>query len=176
MSAINRATNYAHENGTLVVVSAGNAAADLDHDRDSFKSYCNAPNVVCVSATGPTAQGSVNGPWTNVDALAPYSNYGRSAINVAAPGGAASSVWAACSGFSVAIPICRTGTFVLGISGTSMAAPHASAVAALLVEKLGKNNPGAVRAALAKTADDLGQPGTDPSYGKGRVNALNAVK
>ena len=47
-----------------------------------------------------TAQASVTGPWTNVDALAFYSNFGRSAIDVAAPGGNnATAVWAACSPF-----------------------------------------------------------------------------
>ncbi|HXE56665.1 MAG TPA: S8 family serine peptidase [Gemmatimonadales bacterium] len=175
VAVINRAINYAHRQGVTVVVSAGNSAIDLDHDGNSYKTYCNSPTVVCVAATGPTAQGGTNGPWTNIDAPASYTNYGRSAINVAAPGGnAASFVWAACSRFSLAIPICRTGTFILGAQGTSMAAPHTSGLAALLVEDLGRR-PGQIRAALQQSADDLGEPGTDPFYGKGRINVAAAL-
>jgi subtilisin family serine protease len=55
-----------------------------------------------------------------------------------------------------------------------MAAPHASAVAALLVERLGRN-PQAIRSALQQTADDINTPGTDPYSGKGRVNAARAA-
>ena len=97
LAMINRAFNYAHRKGTTVVVSAGNYELDLDHDGNGYKAYCSSPNVVCVSATGPTQRPAINGPWTNVDALAGYSNYGRSAISVAAPGGNAVAVSAACS-------------------------------------------------------------------------------
>ena len=177
MASLNRATNYAFSKGTVVVVSAGNSAIDLDHDGNGYKVFCSSPNVVCVSATGPTAGGTA-GPWVNVDALAGYSNYGRSSISVAAPGGNSGGfVWAPCSGFSMqtGLTVCQTGTFIVGSTGTSMASPHVAGVAALLVEKLGANNPAQVRAALAKTSDDLGQAGVDPAYGRGRVNAFRAV-
>lgn len=70
-----------------------------------------------MSATGPTARETVNGPFTNVDAQAGYTNFGRSAIDVAAPGGnTGSPVYANCSQTSLAIPVCRTGNFILGLS------------------------------------------------------------
>jgi subtilisin family serine protease len=97
---LNRVFNYVHSVGMTVVVSAGNEGLDLDHYPNLYKTYCTTPSTICVSATGPTAQVSVDGPWTDVDALASYSNYGRSAVNVAAPGGNVSAVWAACSGFT----------------------------------------------------------------------------
>jgi subtilisin family serine protease len=172
---INKIYNYANSVGMTIVVSAGNAAADLDHDGNTYKTYCDTPNNICVSATGPTS-GGTTGPWTGVDDLAPYSNFGRSAINVAAPGGAGGGwVWAACSQTSLIIPICGSGpTYILAVTGTSMSAPHVSGLAALMVEDVGRN-PGRVRALIQQSADDLGQSGTDPAYGKGRINVGAAV-
>ena len=173
---LNRIFNYANAEGTLVVVSAGNSATDLDHDGNSYKTYCNTPSTVCVSATGPVSSDDFyEGPFYDVDALASYSNYGRSAVNVAAPGGNTGGyVWAACSQTSLVIPACQTGVYVVGLAGTSMASPHAAGVAALIAEDVGRN-PGRIKTKLQQTADDLGQPGTDPAYGKGRINAGNAV-
>jgi lantibiotic leader peptide-processing serine protease len=172
---INRAANYAQSKGMTVVVSAGNENLNLDALGNGFKAYCTATQVICVSATGPTAQVGVNGPWTNIDAKASYSNYGRAFVDFAAPGGnGASRVTAACSSFSVVQPVCRTGVFVLGINGTSMATPHVTALAALLVEQYGRN-PGEIRAALVRSSDDLGQPGNDPVYGQGRINVARAL-
>lgn len=172
---LNRLFNYVRRQGVTVVVSAGNDAFDLDHDGDGYKTYCDTPGVVCVSATGPTARASVNGPWQNVDAPAVYTNYGRSAITVAAPGGnSGAGVAAACSQTSLTIPICQTGNYFITISGTSMAAPHVSGLAALLVEDLGKS-PSRVANQLMRSADDLGPRGTDPYYGKGRINVARAL-
>lgn len=172
---VNRATTYAHSMGVTVIVAAGNDNINLDALGNGFKAYCTASTVLCVSATGPTSQTSVNGPWQNPDAKASYSNYGRAYINVAAPGGNGSGrVTAACSGFSLVHTVCQTGTFVLGLNGTSMAAPHVTGLAALLVERYGRK-PGQVKEALAKYADDLGEPGQDPIYGKGRINVAKAL-
>ena len=174
---LNKFFNHARAQGVTVVVSAGNSAIDMDHDGNGYKTYCSTPSTVCVSATGPESAQSVVGPWVNIDSPATYTNYGRSAINVAAPGGnTGGAVIAACSNTSLVIPVCRTAsTFVVGLSGTSMAAPHVSGLAAMLVEEVGRS-PAQVKAALEQSADDLGQSGTDPFYGKGRINVLNAVQ
>lgn len=60
--------------------------------------------------------------------------------------------------------------------GTSMATPHVSGVAALVWAA----NPGGctnadIRAALTDTAEDLGVPGRDDSYGYGLVQAAAAI-
>lgn len=187
-SIINQAFNYAHQNGVTVIVSAGNESIDLDHDLypdpntgeirhfpSLYKTYCSTPHNICVSATGPTS-GGTTGPWPDADAPASYTNYGRSAINVAAPGGTSgAAVWAACSGFSLTVPVCQTGTYVVGLGGTSMAAPHVSGVAAMILGQRGRMQPSQLRNALERAADDLGQSGTDPFYGKGRINAARSI-
>lgn len=183
---INSVFNYAHRQGLLVVVAAGNESLDLDHDGPLYKTYCGSPNTVCVSALGPT-KATTALVFENVDTYASYSNYGRSAISVSAPGGTGSNVaaaqrqrgyvTAACSrsAVSAGLGVCGTGFFVVGSNGTSMAAPHVAGLAALLVENAGRNNPARVKALLEQSADDLGQPGTDPVHGKGRINVPRAL-
>jgi lantibiotic leader peptide-processing serine protease len=184
LATINQVFNYAHRKGTTVVVSAGNSKLDIDHDGNGYKSYCSVPTVICVSATGPTSATTINGPWLNIDALASYSNFGRSAISVAAPGGNGVSVTAACSGMTInaAILVCRNrffnsanswSAFSLGISGTSMAAPHVAGLAALIASE-GRTDPAYLRSRIQQSADDLGEAGTDPAYGKGRINVGTA--
>lgn len=176
VAMIQQAFNYAHRKGVLVVVAAGNEGRDLDHDQNGFNMYCNAANVVCVSATGPMQADSIAGPWTGVDDYAWYSNYGRSAISVAAPGGTgAARVWAACSKTSLLVPFCQWSDEVLGIGGTSMAAPHVAGLAALIVEDVGHGKPSQVKTRLQQSADDLGQRGKDPLYGHGRINVPKAL-
>jgi subtilisin family serine protease len=98
-------------------------------------------------------------------------------VTVAAPGGNnASSVWAACSPFTIVTPllVCRTGTFVVGLQGTSMASPHVTGLAALIAGDLG-HNPAAIEARIKATADDLGAKGNDAAYGHGRINVGNGA-
>ncbi|HWR34987.1 MAG TPA: S8 family serine peptidase [Clostridia bacterium] len=176
VSLINSVFAYAYRKGMLIVVSAGNEASDLDHNGNYYSTYCSSPHVVCVAATGPTSSAGTNGPWVNVDAAAYYTNFGRSAIDIAAPGGNTGGyVYQGCSQTSVYLPVCRTGTYVIGSMGTSMASPLVSGLAALLVEDIGKDKPSEVKARLLQSADDLGQPGTDPYYGKGRINVPHAI-
>jgi len=61
-------------------------------------------------------------------------------------------------------------------AGTSMAAPHVSGVAALIIGKHGgEMSPKSVERILRQSADDLGKSGNDDAYGTGRVNAARAV-
>jgi hypothetical protein len=68
---INKTFSYAHQQGTVVVVAAGNESHDIDHDGPLFKTYCNAPNVVCVSALGPT-KATTTLIFENLDSFASY--------------------------------------------------------------------------------------------------------
>lgn len=56
-------------------------------------------------------------------------------------------------------------------SGTSMAAPHVTGLAALLI---GEGNPDP-RTTIRDSVDDLGGPGWDEFFGYGRVNAWRAL-
>ncbi|HXE84636.1 MAG TPA: S8 family serine peptidase, partial [Gemmatimonadales bacterium] len=73
-------------------------------------------------------------------------------------------------------PICPLpGLFLVRGAGTSFSSPHVAGAAAQIVAQIGHGQPAAVRAALQNSADDLGQPGTDPFYGKGRLNVARAL-
>lgn len=202
VSLFNQIFSYTRRQGVVVVVASGNESADLDHGLvpdatggvqkypSYYAAYCDAQNVICVSSTGPlTATGSL-------DVFADYSNFGRSAITVAAPGGNAgptstvwpwgtgnvSWVWSMCPKNLLVNPAtpsvrpCASGGLVNASVGTSQAAPHVSGLAALLVAELGKDNPAQVKARIQQSADDLGQPGTDPYFGKGRINVARALE
>lgn len=176
VALIQQTVNYAHRKGVLVVVAAGNNAIDLDHDKNNYNAFCNAANVVCVGAIGPTKSSGVNGPWQHIDTPTKYTNYGRSAITVTAPGGNGSGrIWAACSMTSLLAPQCQTAPTIVGITGTSMAAPHVAGLAALLVEDIGPNRPAQVRARLVQTTYDPGEPGTDQWFGHGRIDVAKAL-
>jgi subtilisin family serine protease len=62
------------------------------------------------------------------------------------------------------------------LQGTSMASPHAAAVAALVWAVAPTATATAVSNALIATAGDLGTAGYDTIYGNGVVNAVNAAK
>src|SRR3989442_6543504 len=86
VAAVERAVNYSFRKGAVFVSGAGNGAVDFDHDGDRVQLPCQATHVICASATGPTGAAAINGPWIDIDARAPYSGFGRSTVDVAAPG------------------------------------------------------------------------------------------
>lgn len=183
IAAFQRAVNYAFRKGAVVVSPAGNDAADLDHDSDRVRLPCQAGNAICVRATGPTSAAALNGPWVDVDASAPYAGFGRSSISVAAPSGTGNTnsgqrIWVLCSK-TVAVnlaPACFAGQPIAQPSGSSFAAAHTSGLAALIVAKIGHGNPAQVWQTILSSADDLGQPGVDPLYGRGRINVARALE
>ena len=69
-------------------------------------------------------------------------------------------------------------TAVSGFSpffGTSAAAPHAAAIAALVLSKNPCRSPAQLQSTLKSTAVDLGAGGFDGVFGAGRIDALAAV-
>jgi len=147
------AVNTAHENGAIVVASAGNDGSGRDHYPSGFA------NVISVSATDIG------------DNLASYSNFGKT-IELTAPGGESGSC--STSGTTYIVSTYPPNSYVCA-AGTSFSAPHVSGVAALVKAK----NPLAtnieIREHLQTTAEDLGKPGWDRKFGYGLVRADIAV-
>lgn len=183
-NAINRAVTYAYQSGTTVIASAGNDARDGDKDKNAIHVPSDASHAVSISATGPL--GWALDPSTDLDVPAFYTNYGRSVIDFAAPGGNVDPDLQAGGDLCIVGPaLAPCWAFDLVFStgsqddwywsaGTSMASPHTSGVAALIIGANGGDmHPAQVAAALRQSADDLGQNGNDPFYGQGRVNAFN---
>ncbi|HEX6573714.1 MAG TPA: S8 family serine peptidase [Gemmatimonadaceae bacterium] len=188
---LNRVINYANKQNMLIVAAAGNDTADLDHDGNTYSTWCSAPHVVCVSAVGPQT------PTGSFDVPATFTNFGRSAISVAAPGGNDSpvvstwpwgntnfsAVWSFCArqkvtGFSsTGVPTtpCSGGGTVSGQAGTSQASPHVAGLAALLMAEYPSLSMGEIKAKILDSADDLGPTGVDPYYGRGRINVAKAL-
>ncbi|MER7771832.1 S8 family serine peptidase, partial [Kitasatospora sp. NPDC096140] len=154
IEGVKRAQEYAEGKGSLQVAAAGNANYDLankttdtESPNDSTKvtrTISNAcldiptelPGVVTVAATG---SGS---------GKASYSNFGRGVIDVAAPGGDGAT------GVYSTLPGGKYGTK----SGTSMASPHVTGVAALIASTDPTLTPADIRARLASQANDLACP------------------
>lgn len=163
IGALNRAMNEASEAGILCISAAGNEAVNLDSRLWSIPAQ--SGNGIAVSATGPAG-------LANFDRLASYSNYGRSVVTVAGPGGDA--VVAATYPYDMVIaPGAATGTSgYYFAAGTSMATPAVSGVAALIVGKYGHMTPGELKSRLVASAAQIGAV---QYFGRGRVDALAAT-
>ena len=176
-----RAFQYAFSGGTTVVVSAGNGATDFDRSKDIRAAFADFPHVIGVSALGPVGW-CLDPAGTDLDQQAYYTNTGRSIIDVSAPGGNFYGYFLGltgpCSIGGVTAPTYVFDGVLSTISGgwgwaqgTSMAAPHVTGVAALIIGANGGDlSPAAVERILKQQAEDLGPRGVDPLYGAGRVS------
>ncbi|MES2856922.1 MAG: S8 family serine peptidase, partial [Bdellovibrionota bacterium] len=107
-SALVDAITYSYTNRALFVAAAGNASNNNDASATYPANYA-VPNVVSVAAT------------SSMDGFASFSNYGRSTVHMGSPG---VSIWSTFPNESFG-----------SSSGTSMAAPFSSGVAAMMMRE-----------------------------------------
>lgn len=152
---------YAYTNGVTVIAAAGNDGSPNLSYPAAYDDY-----VIAVGATRYD------------ETLAYYSNYGPS-LDLVAPGGDI-NVDQNEDGYGDGVLQQTFGNNPKDwgywfYQGTSMAAPHISGVAALLIAKGVATTPDNVRAVLQETAEDLGAAGRDDTYGYGLVDAYSAL-
>jgi len=147
-SSLRAAIEAAKDAGILFIAAAGN---DYGNDNDISPIYpagYDNENIIAVAATDRN------------DLLAGFSNYGLKSVDVAAPG--------------VSILSCKAGNAYQLLSGTSMATPHVSGLAALLKSYNPGWTWGQIKSRVLAGVDPL--PGLS---GKiltgGRINALNSL-
>lgn len=138
----------ANTNGDLFVAAAGNDGSNNDAVASYPASY-DLPNIISVAATDHN------------DAIAYFSNYGLSSVDIAAPG--------------VNIYSTTPGNTYGTKSGTSMATPHVSGVVGLVLAQFPSLDANGVKARILNGADPI--PSLD---GKiltgGRLNSYNALE
>jgi len=141
-SVLRDACDNAAAAGVLLIAAAGNSGdGSLATDETSYPAAYDS-----VVAVGATDSG---------DGLASFSNSG-SYLEMSAPG--------------VSVPSTYKGGGYATLSGTSMASPHVTGVAALIWKELGSPSAATVRAELHTRIRDFGAIGRDKGYGFGIVD------
>ena len=146
--ALEDAIRKAGENGIMFVAAAGNASTDNDR-RPHFPSSYDLPNVVSVAALDRN------------DQLASFSNWGVKSVAIAAPGVDILSTW--------------LGNQYEEKSGTSMATPVVSGVAALILAEHPRMSVDELRKKLLASTDPLAVL-KGKTVTAGRINAAKALE
>jgi serine protease len=202
-----RALRYAANNGADVInmsveFTSDLTAADIPEVVSAMR-YAHSKGAVLVGVAGNASEGRISYPGrysraiavggtTVGGCLADYSNEG-SGLDIVAPGGGQDAapddsdwdrdhcdpsrrsrliyqqtLWGGVAKFEL-----------VGFEGTSEAAPHVAAAAALVMATMrasgGKPTPAAVQQRLQTTSRDLGAPGYDKRYGHGLLDAAAAT-
>jgi len=156
--ALADAIDYAYNKGLTVIAAAGNGGGSGD-----LLYPANYNNVISVGSINQSYQRSY------------FSNYGDN-LDFVAPGENIYSTYG--TAYLTGGEIYHLNSYKYE-SGTSMATPHVSGVAALLLAQAkaqGKSlTPEQLKEELRLTAQDLGDKGRDDQYGYGLINAHAAL-
>lgn len=145
--ALNNAVQEAYQEGLVIIAAAGNEGDLKNSNKRVYPAAFS--HVISVGAT------------TSKDKRAAFSNY-DSSVDITAPGDYILSTFPK--------------NQYAYMSGTSMAAPIVTGVAALIWSNEPKLSKVAVEYRLYDSAVDLGTKGKDIYYGNGRVNAKKALE
>lgn len=137
----------ARDHGIAFIAAAGNESNNNDGSPSYPASY-DLSNVISVAATD------------NRDQIASFSNYGRTKVHVAAPG-------------VKILSTVRDGKYAV-FSGTSMATPHVSGIAALMLSADPSLTFEQIKDRLIRSSDKV-RALSRKVVAKGRVNVYNAI-
>ena len=143
------AITAARARGVLFVAAAGNQGSDNDSLPDYPSSY-KVDNVISVAAID------------RLDRLADFSNYGLTTVHLGAPG------------VEIFSTIASSDTSYAIFEGTSMATPHVSGVAALILAKFPNANLAELRERILRTTVPIAALRGKTRTG-GRLNAFAAL-
>ncbi len=146
------AYRYAYNKGVVMISAAGNSSINNDVT-PMYPASLDYANNISVAATDDS------------DNRASFSNYGRSAVSVGAPGVAIES--------SVPGDCGETGCFK-AMSGTSMATPFIAGLAALIIREAPQLSADQVKNIILGSVD-LVPALTESILSGGRVNVYNAI-
>lgn len=141
------AVAYAYSNQVAFVAAAGNSASNNDVSPIYPANY-DVPNMMSIAATSDS------------DLLASFSNYGAQTVHVGSPG---VSIWST-------LPNDTFGRF----SGTSMAAPFVSGIAALMLRESPNMNGYQIKNLLFSAAEQVSGLSSKTTT-KSRINVYNAL-
>jgi thermitase len=171
ISGVANCIRWAAQQGVKVISMSLGGGASTTLQQAVQAAWNNGNGAVVVAAAGNDGNSTVSYPAGYPEAVsvaavdssnahASFSN-ANSDVEVAAPG--------------VNVLSTKRGGGYVAFSGTSMATPHVSGVAALIWGRNPSFNALQVRNKLDASVDDKGAAGRDPSYGFGRVNLVKAL-
>lgn len=171
-STIIKAVSNCVAAGSNIISMSLGGPFSMNSERDLFESLLKDSNVLIIAAAGNAGSNAYSYPasYPSVMSVAAIDSSKRicsfsqrnDQVDISAPGLNVLSV--------------KSGGGYVSYSGTSMATPHVSGVAALVWSHFPNKSAMEIRDALMFSAEDLGSQGRDDSFGYGLVQADKAYE